>query len=481
MKKTLFILILGILVSCKKKPEILFVSAATGTVLLETNPDESRFHKPISYLPVNSPVKIEFSEARFLKANFEGKSGWIEKSNFSDAKNEFNRFINSMSIVKVFSKPNDTNTEVGILKNNEPIEILSSYNEDFNKYDSNIWYQINYNKKPAWIRQSQTGKSLIQYYYFINSYTGLNLRKEPNVKATIIKTIPFEGNGSVNFRDSKEYVIQKQKGFWMNVNYENHIGWIFSGFTLIGSDLEELKNGFEANSEKGFKNYLDKEYSLKELNNIEFQDFTKSFKINKIDLGNYEIYELTMPNKDECDGDFKERLIFKNKGENVYSLIDEGKSESIVKLNFPFQNSVTTQTHMCSCCCPWVVTRTYFLMKNKIKVLALDTSPISNSGNCLYGPVSGVEWGQSFKRKSDTELAGKIYYPNCDFEESQLKDIERDGGTIAGNGYKHTLQLKILFSPEKNFLEIDKIYDKDPTPDFEQIWNQSDLQIIKPN
>jgi hypothetical protein len=102
------------------------------------------------------------------------------------------------------------------------------------------------------MKKLYTGILLIIFNSFLSATTftilaksGLNVREEPNLKSSIIASLPFGTIVDAQIDDSfmnddgvgyKKYteVIEGKRGFWMKMTFGKIEGYIFSGYGLVG-------------------------------------------------------------------------------------------------------------------------------------------------------------------------------------------------------------------------------------------------------
>lgn len=74
----------------------------------------------------------------------------------------------------------------------------------------------------------------------VNATGGLRMRAEPNTSAKRITTIPDGSSVQVLSISGEEIELAGKRGKWSEVQYNEHVGWVFGGF--LGSPKPETKD-----------------------------------------------------------------------------------------------------------------------------------------------------------------------------------------------------------------------------------------------
>ena len=69
-------------------------------------------------------------------------------------------------------------------------------------------------------------------YFAVTSQSGLILRDQPQQASKKLAILPYKYRGEIIERTQKIENIQKAFGFWFKTQYNNQVGWVFSGFVL---------------------------------------------------------------------------------------------------------------------------------------------------------------------------------------------------------------------------------------------------------
>lgn len=64
----------------------------------------------------------------------------------------------------------------------------------------------------------------------IKSHAGLNIRSEPNSKATVLGTVPYNEVVTITDKNGPSETISGQTANWVKIEYDRTYGWVWSGF-----------------------------------------------------------------------------------------------------------------------------------------------------------------------------------------------------------------------------------------------------------
>lgn len=94
------------------------------------------------------------------------------------------------------------------------------------------------------------------YTAIVKAKSGINMRDEASRSSSIVVSIPFGENITIKYDTSRSEIIEDMKGFWMYADYNEKVGYVFSGLLEIKNCRSDIifKNPHDANIESIFFN-----------------------------------------------------------------------------------------------------------------------------------------------------------------------------------------------------------------------------------
>ncbi len=429
------------------------------------------------YIPFNGRVTLIHSTERYSQIKWNRTIGWVDSSALGRDPPNTSWFTSSLNPVSLREEPSDSGRQVASLDINEPVEVITTVPSP-TRDDLMLplfWAKVRSPRGTGWIGTRNISQKQTDYYFLVSAYSGLNLREAPSLSSSVVKLMPFSTTGKIIRRNHEELVIDSRKGFWFQGEYEGRKGWVFSGYTLISSDLNSLQNGMAAMGEAAFRKFFETISEGVQMSEQEFQAVRNEFPHEETTETKYfEIHRLSAAPGDQCDQRVRNQLIFRNKKTGAYFHFSGGIEEFVQSSDTPLPESIQTTVSFCVCCCPWMESRTYFLMQDSVKMAAVSLGAPSNedNGRCNFGPImSGYAWGGGYRKISDTQLMGHLRFPNCD-DVNPGKAV-MTGGSFEPSGFKHELFIVLDYDPARNSVEVRKTYEQGVPGAFSAAWNQA--------
>ncbi|MBL8021369.1 MAG: hypothetical protein JNM27_16985 [Leptospirales bacterium] len=467
-----------VLIDCRYFSRDRYIKYSDGTDIYTESPALSRSAVAFGYIPFNSKVVLIDEGAEYSQVHSGRQIGWIATGALDRERQNTERFTNSLTPVSIRDVADDDGREIELLDNNMPVRVLTTVRGKSAEpmFGSTVWSKVKFEKGEGWIRNRNLGTAKQDYFFFVSSYSGLNMRESPALTSRVIRLMPFSTSGKIIKRKREETTIDSRNGFWFFGQFQGQEGWVFSGFTLIASDLKWLTEGMAASNEIGFKKFLDEQIELETISEARFLALKQDFpNVRNSETTYFEIHDLSITLRDQCDQKQRSALVFMNKKTGVYFLAPGGLQESIHGTG-PFPDSIQSTAMFCVCCCPWTENRTYFLMQDTVRMLpfhAATGSSNASNGSCNYGPVTFYSWGTTYVKASETRLLGHLKFPNCVDEVENTGKVTMAGGSFATKSFRHELFMTVDYDPARNFLNISKVYDQGIPENQKEVWENS--------
>jgi len=485
MKKVNLILFLVLMPACRSKPKSVFIGLKDGTQLLESNPEISRFYKPIAHISFNAEVVVvEWTDKGFIKVQSGSVIGWIDSLHAATEKKSQLLFVNSLEPVVLRETADEKAKGKMELLNNERLQLVASHWEDRKLFEPMVWYHVAHDKSIGWIKASQAGVERLEYFFMVRAFEGLNLRAGPSTTNKIENLMPYKTTGRVISRSGPSVRIQNQDGFWLEVELTigGKRGWLFSGFVLIGRELDQLEMSSDIGSEDRFQQYLEKLQETPDISKGEFERLSLGRQVKKTIVQNYEMIEVRPKKTQEpCPDGYAERLVFRNMTNGKHFMINAGHTIHPPIVDYPLRGTVTNRVSMCGCCCDWPHYDTYFLGENKVLHAAAKFSTEKKFGSCFASAFSGIDWGQSVKKINERQLFAKFYFPDCamsDLAGEQFKD--RTERFLFASKARHILNVVLTFDSTKDRVDIRRYLNKSLSDDEIKIWESVGEGLLAP-
>lgn len=145
----------------------------------------------------------------------------------------------------------DANDDAGKLNTDNEIDI-DNKSDDENKDENSI-------ENEGSLSEEDNSDSP---YRYIKAKSGLRMRKEPELDAELILSIPFNKRVEIIEERDEGFIIDGVYGNWTRVSYDNTLGWVFGGFLSLKPEQEEeiidmsyviAKSGLRMRSEPSIK------------------------------------------------------------------------------------------------------------------------------------------------------------------------------------------------------------------------------------
>lgn len=346
------------------------------------------------------------------------------------------------------------------------------------RFQNETFYEVIYNKKKGWVKEAQLHDREGFFYFGVDTPKGINLREEPNQKSKTIDFLPFDTMGEVLKWNEKEESIQMRKGFWLQINFNEKKGWVFSGFLTIDKSLEKMKErtGGVYSEVDFYRNFRNTKY-ISEAKESDFskEEISKLEIIERIDFNSYQILKLRQV---KGGNEFK-KVVFLNKENNRYysfNTKDWMDNGDIIQFKNPLDRVILYND--IECCHGQISSYFLFFLKNKI--VRIPFHPDTN-GYCFMTSVAG---GFSPFIKNRYNPQGKTIYTfakhgKCPDDdelkriESERKDSHSDSYSYRSTPEKFTASQFIILKWDENSVTMEKYFEDDIPNKFKKDWDNS--------
>ncbi|MEM7182999.1 MAG: SH3 domain-containing protein [Spirochaetota bacterium] len=226
-----------------------------------------------------------------------------------------------------------------------------------------IWKKVKVANKIGWVQQRYLmdakpySKHNInpnlrfdkELYFRVVTKSGLYLRNRPDIKSRILGIARYRSTGRVYTEDTTMHKIQKRKGYWFLTKLGKRIGWMFSGFVVIGSKKNIVSGNFDIR--KNHAKFMFKVLRPSKDKKISF--LKKPVGVTKKQLGKRTIHTVRYYKKDVCIKVNSEIIITDNQTGQIYYLsrvLDQHIHEKVVETNAE-KGYFLTEVTLCLCCC----------------------------------------------------------------------------------------------------------------------------------
>lgn len=345
------------------------------------------------------------------------------------------------------------------------------------RFQYETFYEVLYNKKKGWVKESELHDKEGFLYFGVDTPKGINLREEPSQKSKTIDFLPFDTMGEVIKWNEKEESIQTKKGFWIQINFNERKGWVFSGFLTIDKSLEKIKERTGgAYSELDFYRNFRNTKNISEAKESDFskEEISKLEIIESINLNSYQILKLKQV-KGKAEYDSYEKIFFLDKANKRYYAFNTKESidrEDIFEFKIPIENLIlykeTVGYHG--------QINSYFLFFLKNKIVRIPFHPDTN-GYCFMTSVIG---GFSPFIKNRYNPHGKTIYTfakhgKCP-EDGVWKRIDSEddhSASYSETPKKFTASQFIILKWDENSVTMEKYFENEIPDKFKKDWDNS--------
>ncbi|MDX1957479.1 MAG: SH3 domain-containing protein [Leptospiraceae bacterium] len=187
----------------------------------------------VSKINSEEVISLSFGQEIFIKEKLNSNDSWkayvtrgdyfrISESDFAEKLPEYiyNKKVQGLKL--------DSEQILPIM---EKVKLVS-----LEKVNGKTLIKFKYNEKEFSSSSEDFSSKIPALYFFVTENSGLNLREGAGQSFKKILTLPLNSKGKILSANPEVFTIQKQKGFWMRVQYEDKIGWLFSGFVILTED-----------------------------------------------------------------------------------------------------------------------------------------------------------------------------------------------------------------------------------------------------
>lgn len=310
------------------------------------------------------------------------------------------------------------------------------------------WVRIDCGGREAcWASNSALSLSEPHLYFKVVTPSGLNLRAERSLQASVVATLPDQSIGLVQRASLNQETIQSKRGFWFYTTHDGKSGWLFSGFTLVSADRGELARDWMSDADPA---------TLAEVEHRNEPFWKSGVMVQRIDSPHFwvdryvftEIKNPTAENYPDYCGSTVSRIVFTHKTTGR-SFAWQGYAEEIKRQNFPLPGIIETEGTVCNCCCARGEVRYYLLEPSRVASIPLLVKD-QESAACHYGPM-----GEELTYQVQVRRSGNVWYslakkPLCQLTPEQASLIRR-GETVSMENvtvFSHVTFLRLESSPD---------------------------------
>jgi uncharacterized protein YgiM (DUF1202 family) len=471
----------NLLLTCKPNTKDLVFASSIKGIYLYNSPDlESTIIEKIPFRSQFFLVDREEWQSNWKKVEYSGKSGFITTKDFSFETPGNSVYVDSLAGVEFFENPGDLKTNYKKIPHKSKLEILQVIDYDYFKLGlshspnapvqenpklpkDGIWLRVQWDNREGFVRLSEYLRLTPRAHFFmVVPANGLNLRVQPDSKSSALVNLPQNTIGEILEVNPEIQVIQKNRGFWFKTEYQNKVGWVFSGYTITSTDKSYFENKEYIRNEEWFIRYMEVGYLLEEFNSGDL-DF-KTLKTNRRELGDYTILEVDygFP-KEDCGITTNSRVIMQNQKKGTSYSMQGIYKERVLAVNSPLPGTVFTEYDGCNCCCPMTGNILYFLFEDKVVYISFKEN--LSEGYCFYGASEGVE----LARENRVDMENQIIYvhlklPFCAAPEDP--EVTR----VKPSDYPHSL-FAVVQIVNSN-VQIERFFDQGIPEQFRESWNR---------
>jgi len=352
------------------------------------------------------------------------------------------------------------------------IKLITTTKEMRFQYET--FYEVTYKNKKGWLKESELDDKEGFFYFGVDTPKGINLREQPSQKSKTVDFLPFDTMGEVLKWNEKEETIQNKKGFWIQINFNERNGWVFSGFLTIDKSLEKIKERTGGvYSELDFYRNFRNTKNISEAKESDFskEEISKLEIIESIDLNSYKILKLKQV---KGRNEFK-KVVFLNKENNRYysfNTKDWMDNGDIIQFKKPLDSVILYND--IECCHGQISSYFIFFLENKI--VRIPFHPDTN-GYCFMTAVIG---GFSPFIKNRYNPQGKTIYTfakhgKCPDDDVWKRIDSEDGHS---NSYpetpkKFTASQFIILKWDENSVTMEKYFENEIPDKFKKDWDNS--------
>lgn len=219
------------------------------------------------------------------------------------------------------------------------------------KTDEKSIVKIKYQDKIYASNPDEFSNILPFMYFFVTDKSGLNLREGPGQNFKKILTLPYKSTGMILSSNQEIFTIQKQTGFWMQVEYEQKTGWLFSGFIVMSDNKDWQPPSFSmTDSETGENDTSGDDFNFQPINDDGISNSKRinpRFSFNKTKIS-FEANIKDSQNTDSCSSEPENSLRLKSPiWDMTISLYEmQLEKEKSIGAGFIFYSG-----RGCNCCC----------------------------------------------------------------------------------------------------------------------------------
>ena len=241
-----------------------------GPVSFYANP---KTKEVISTIPTNTELNNLLylssyyitTKDRFILVEYNGQQGWIHEGSLNSnlaflIEETEDVIVANPKGISLYKHPNNKNDKLLTIPYATKLTPIYSYNNDYkNFYDSEWWYQVNYNGKIGWINTPSYNEQdnfldLASIYNgravnFTNTkgLKGYTIYKNINDLSTEVLTLPN------NTTLTPKYYVSTIEGTWYFVEYEEQQGWVY--LKDYESNKEYPDHSFNSSGEESSSSY----------------------------------------------------------------------------------------------------------------------------------------------------------------------------------------------------------------------------------
>jgi len=418
---------------------------------------------PLVTIPYNTEVTVTAADDLGYTIQYQGKTGRIVQRQLTITEQPLRtvRYAKGIEGVPVYGSPGGQ--ILAYIDNGAELLCMGGFERMVDRAGGKYlesWIQVSTATVRGWVEGQKLSFDPIQYYFASIARSGLNVRSDPSLNAPIVGLVPFKKSGRAFYRLRDTFTVENRRGAWMKVEYGDKVGWVFSGFALLGTS-PDFSHSYALSTLEYFESLFTEPRAWAVADNP-----IRITPEKRLQNG-YEIYTSREKTEELCDPGLRTTVFLREEVSKKQYIIEAEDSVSVTP--GPLENMLHVKLSHCRCCCPHITDHLLVLLPNRLLAYPYQPQSVGGAGSCYYGPIYVVSFGQEMRRSADgSTLYAHLKYPSCAVEGPSTDYVTE---IVESEEFVSELFVRMHFNDMQSEPQIDRVFNEGVPEKYKAEWD----------